>query len=192
MEEVGTTDWMVILRDKVWCIASSNLLIRADVYDTMRYWTVLPLHQIKTVESEMKIRRIVCINNTLVEDDWCKLKPDSSSGIYMTVVKEARCRIVYKNRRKQDKVNENSKQSNYVKISSRIIKWGSLYDNIIFAVSNLLGANNNTEDSTDYIFQAILPVSSDTLKDAFIHMGVKISYFTELNNWTVALEIERR
>ena len=47
------------------------------------------------------------------------------------------------------------------------------------------------EDSTDSILQAILHLYSDTLKEAFIHMGGDISDFTELNNQTVVLDIER-
>ena len=50
----------------------------------------------------MKIRRMVHIQNTPVEDDGCRLNPDSSSGIYMTAVKEVQFRIVAENRRKQD------------------------------------------------------------------------------------------
>ena len=100
MEEVRTTDPMVIMREKVRCIFSRNLLIRASVYDTVMARTVLPLHQIKTVEREMKIMGMVRLTNTPGKDDVCRLKPDPSSGIYMTLVKQSRCRIVAKNRRK--------------------------------------------------------------------------------------------
>ena len=54
MEEVRTTEPIVILREKGMCRASRNLLISAAEYDTMRYRTVLPLHQIKKVERETK------------------------------------------------------------------------------------------------------------------------------------------
>ena len=64
-----------------------NLIIRADAYDTMRTQTFLTLHQIKTVESKMKRQRMVCIKNTQVEDYVFRLNPDSSSGIYMNIVK---------------------------------------------------------------------------------------------------------
>ena len=69
------------------CIASRNLLIRAAAYETMRAWTVLPLHQNKTVKKEMKRRRMVRINNTPVDENVSRLNPDSSSGIYMSAVK---------------------------------------------------------------------------------------------------------
>ena len=86
MEKVSTTDPMVILRDKGRCRASRKLLIRADTYDTMRARTVLPLHQIKTFGRQTKRQRTVRINNTTVENNGCRMKPDSSSGIHMVLV----------------------------------------------------------------------------------------------------------
>ena len=104
MESVRKIDPMVILMDKGRCRSSWNLLIRAAAYDTVSTWTVLPLHQIKTVDREMKRQRMVRINNNPVEENGCRMNPDTSSGIYMTSVKEAQCRIVAENRIKQDKV----------------------------------------------------------------------------------------
>ena len=67
LEEVMKMDPMFILREKGRCRASRNLLIRSAAYDTARTQTVLPLHQIKTVEREMKRRRMVQIKNNPVE-----------------------------------------------------------------------------------------------------------------------------
>ena len=64
MEEISTTGPMVILIDKGKGISSMNLLIREYAYDTMGTRTVLPLHQINTVESKMKRWRMVCIIKT--------------------------------------------------------------------------------------------------------------------------------
>ena len=52
---------------------------------------------------------MVFINNTPGEDNGYRLNPDSSSGLYTNAVKEAQCRIVAKNKRKQDEVKENVK-----------------------------------------------------------------------------------
>ena len=60
---------MVILREKERCRASKNILIRADIYDTVRIHTLLLLYQIKTIERQMKVGRGVRINNTQVEDN---------------------------------------------------------------------------------------------------------------------------
>ena len=87
---------------------------------------------------------MVRIKNNPVEDDVCGLKPDSSSGIFMNALKEAQCRIVAKNRIKQDEEKENAKLSNYVKRVAHIIKRGSSYDNILSAVANLLSATKTT------------------------------------------------
>ena len=56
-------------------------------------------------------------------------------------------------------------QSNSVKREARIIKRGISYDNILSAVENLLIVAKTIEDSTESILQAIISLSSDTLKD---------------------------
>ena len=140
----------------------------------------------------MKRQMMVRIKNTPVENYGCRLNPESSSGIYMTAVKEAQCHIVAKNRRKQDEVKENLKWSNSVKRATRIIKQVISYDNILSAVAKLLSATNTTEDSAGSILHAIIPLSSDNLNKDFIYMDRKISYFPNLKKRTVALENERR
>ena len=108
MEEIRTTDLLVTLREKGKVLLPMNLLIRASSYDTVRTPTFLTLHQIKAVKREMKGRIMVRITKTPGEDDGYRLNPDSSSGIYTTLVNEAQCHIVTKNRRKQDEVKPNS------------------------------------------------------------------------------------
>ena len=60
------------------------------------------------------------------------------------------------------------------------------------AKENFLSFTKTTEDSTDSILKAILSLSSDTLKDAFVNMGENISDLLDLKKRTVALDIERR
>ena len=108
----------------------------------------------------------------------------------MTSVKEAHCSILAENIRKQDDVKENAKQSNSVKRSARIIKRGISCDNILSAVANILSDTNTTEEFTDSILQATPPITSDTLKDDFIHMGGNIGNLPDLRKQTVVLEIE--
>ena len=59
---------------------------------------------------------MVCITNTRGEYDIYRHNPDSSPGIYMTVVMEAQCLIVSENWRKQDEVKQNAVQVNAIKI----------------------------------------------------------------------------
>ena len=67
---------MLILRDKVMCRASRNILIREYSYDTLRAKTVLTLNQIKIYEREiLKIWRMVSLKNDPGEDDGCRLNP---------------------------------------------------------------------------------------------------------------------
>ena len=157
------------------CRESGKLIISTAAYYTVRVRTVLLIHQTKISNREIKRQMMLCINNTPVEDYGCRLNPDSYLSIYMNTLKEDQLRIVDENRRKQDKVKENSKRYNSIKRVSCIIKQGSSYDNIIYNVVNLLSSSKTTEEYTDSILKAILNLSSDTLKDAFIHMGEKIS-----------------
>ena len=62
----------------------------------------------------------------------------------MKKVRESQFQIVAKNRIKQDDAKENVKWSNSVKNVSHIVKRGILYDNILYAVPNLLSANKTT------------------------------------------------
>ena len=110
----------------------------------------------------------------------------------MTAVKEAQWRIVDKNRIKKYEVKQNTIRANSVKMAARVINQGSSCDNILSAVENILSVTNNTEDSNKYIIQVIIPLSSDTLKDAFIHMGVNIGDFTDIKKRMYALDITRK
>ena len=85
-------------------MSSGSLLIRAAAYYTVRALIVLTLHQIKKVDREMKRRRMVYLTNTPGDDSGYRLNPNSSSGIYITEVKESKCRIVAENRREQYEV----------------------------------------------------------------------------------------
>ena len=78
---------MVILREKVLGRSSRRLYIREVSYDIVRNRIFLPLNKIKTFKIYMKRRRIVYITNTPGEYFGYRLNPDSSSGIYTTVVK---------------------------------------------------------------------------------------------------------
>ena len=59
-------------------------------------------------------------------------------------------------------------------------------------VVNLVSFTNNMENSTGSILENTTPLSSDTLKDAFIHMDETIRDFPDLKKLTVALKISRR
>ena len=139
----------------------------------------------------MNRKSMVCLTNTPGEDYGCRLNPYSSSGIYMTSVKEAQWRIVDKNRINQYEVKKNTIRANYFKRVSRIINWGVYSDNIISTVANILSTTKTMEESTYSILQDIITLSSNTLNDAFFHMGGDNSDFTNLKKRTFALDIEK-
>ena len=75
---------MLILGYKLRMQSPSNLLLRADIYDTISNHTILSQQKIKTDEKKMKMRRILCITKTPGGDYGYRKNPDSSSFIYMT------------------------------------------------------------------------------------------------------------
>ena len=135
---------------------------------------------------------MVRLTNNPGEDDGYRLDPYYYSGIYTTTVKEAQYHIMDENRRKKDELKKTVKLFSSVKKVAHIIKRGRSYDNILDVVSNLLSTTNTTEDSTESILQATPNLSSETLKNYFIHMGGHISELTDFRKLTTALEIERR
>ena len=88
MKEIVTTDPMVILREKGRRIFPRNLILTEVAYYTIRTCTVLPLQEINTAKSNIKRRRMVRINNSPGKNYGCRQNPDSSSGIYMNLLKE--------------------------------------------------------------------------------------------------------
>ena len=54
-----------------------------------------------------------------------------------------------------------------------------LFEDILSAVANLLSVTNTTDDSTDSVLQAIIPLSSVTLKDVYFHLRGNISDFPD-------------
>ena len=65
-----------------------NLLLREAAHDTVRTRTVLPIQEIKTAKKKMNRWRMMCITKTPGENDAYRNNLESSSGIYMTLVKE--------------------------------------------------------------------------------------------------------
>ena len=82
-------------------------------------------------------------------------------------------------------------RANSVKRAACIIKQGSSYDNILSAVANLLSVTNTTDDSTDSVLQAIIPLSSVTLKDVYFRLGGNISDFPDQKKLMDMVDITR-
>ena len=78
---------MFILRAKG--RSSRNILIRAAAYDTVQQRTSLPIQEMKAFEVEMRKRIMASMPNMDVEEEVVIMKPDSSSGIYVTASVEA-------------------------------------------------------------------------------------------------------
>ena len=97
VDAIKKTDPMVILREQG--RPSRNLLIRATAYGTVQQRTILPIQEMKAAEMEMRKRRMVRMPNRNKEEEGRRIKPDSSSGIYVTASVEAQCRLIAQNRK---------------------------------------------------------------------------------------------
>ena len=82
---------------------------------------------------------------------------------------------------------KNALQVNTVKKAARIIKIETSFEKILYTVANLQSKTKNTEDSTNYAFQGILDLPSETTKEDFFHLGRKISDLTVLKKRMVAV-----
>ena len=109
----------------------------------------------------------------------------------MTAVKEAQCRIEYKNKRKQYEVKQNLIRANSVKRAACIIKRGRYYDGILSTVATSLVSpiprttplNPSSKISCPYLLTPLRMPSS-------IWRGI-FRYFLDLKKQTVAVDITR-
>ena len=93
--DIRTTEPMVILREKG--RSSSNLLILAAAYDTFQQRKITPNQEKKTAETEIRKRRMVRMTNRYGEEEFRRMKPDVSAGIYVTASVEAQCKLIAQN-----------------------------------------------------------------------------------------------
>ena len=56
----------------------------------------------------------------------------------------------------------------------------------------VLSVTKTTDKSTDSVLQDIIPISSDSFKDTFLHLGGKLSDLPDLKKRTFVVEIVRR
>ena len=109
---IRKTDPMVVLREKVNIRASRNLLLGEEAVDTIRHRTVLPLKKPRETEMEIRTRRMVIMPKKDGEGEPSRMKPDSSSGMYVTESVEAKCNIISQNWKMQDEENKRASKVN--------------------------------------------------------------------------------
>ena len=103
---IRTDDLMVVLREKVRFGASSNLLLRAAAYETIRHRTVMPLQQIKENEMEISTQRMVRMPNKYGEGKLSRMNPESSTGLYVNASVESEWRMISQNWKIQEEEKE--------------------------------------------------------------------------------------
>ena len=78
---------------------------------------------------------------------------------------------------------------NSVKNADRITKQWRSFENIISTLYNLWSDTDTINKPTESIIQGIPALSTETLKDTFLHLVGYISDFTDLKKYTVVVKI---
>ena len=78
---------------------------------------------------------------------------------------------------------------NSVKKAARITKQWRSFENIISTLYNLWSDTDTINKPTESIIQGIPALSTETLKDTFLHLVGYISDFTDLKKYTVVVNI---
>ena len=87
IEAIITTEPMVILIEKG--RSSRNLLIRYAAYDTVQQRKIIHIQEMKSYEMEMRRRRMVRMQNRNGEEEFIRINPNYSVGIYVTASVES-------------------------------------------------------------------------------------------------------
>ena len=110
--------------------------------------------------------------------------PNSTSGIYLTAARVTQCRHVAENRREMDeakKITAKKKATRKIHLQLKIYE---AFD-ICIKSMNSLSLSNTDEDR----FIQLIQKSSNTIKDAFVHIGGKLAELHNQRRDTVAREM---
>ena len=117
------------------------------------------------------------------------ITPDSSTEIYGTVSVEAKCHMMAHNQKMQKGENKIVSKVNALKKASLVTKLGRSFAELLTETYNLPRGKNTSEDPRKPIFQVLLNLYTDTIKDDFYHIGGNISELSDQKKQTVAAEI---
>ena len=118
------------------------------------------------------------------EDANTRSNINSTSGIYLTAAKVAQCRQVAVNRREMGEAKKiTAKKTATIKILLRL-KRSEAFDMCINSMNSL---SSSTTDE-DRLIQ-LLQQSPNTIKDAFVHIGGKLSKLPNQRRDTIARKI---
>ena len=119
-----------------------------------------------------------------MDDTIARENPDSTSIIHLTAVKVAKYRQVADNRReKQEAKKATENKTTTIKVHLQL-KISEIFDTCINSM-NSLSLSTTYEESLIQLIQKL----SNTIKDAFVHIGGKLAKQTNQRSDTAAREI---
>ena len=122
---------------------SRNLLIRAADYDTVQQRTIIPIQEMKAAEMEMRKMRMVRMPNMDGEEEFRRMNPDSSAGIYVTASVEAQCRLIAQKRKIQEGEKIKNTKLNDLKRAARINQRAKSFTKLVANLPNETMASEN-------------------------------------------------
>ena len=169
LQLTSTNDPMVIVQAKGSTQQPPrNILLRAEAYDTVRERAVLLLQEMKRETMMILKKKKVKLAN---EDANIRGKPNSTSLIYPVTVKVEQCRHVAANRIEMEEANNiTAKKTDTRKVHLQL-KISEAFDMCRFI--------------------KLIKKSSNTIKDAFVHIGGKLAELPNQRRDTVAREMIR-
>ena len=116
----------------------------------------------------LKQKKVKLVN----EDTITRRNPDSTLGIYLTAVKVAQCRQVAENRREKEEAKKETANNTSTKKVHLQLKRSEAFDRCIKSINSLSSSTTYEERCIQIIQQ-----SSNTIKDSFVYIGVKLKNF---------------
>ena len=120
------------------------------------------------------------------EDANTRSNPNSTWGIYLTAAKVAQCRQVAVNRIEMDEAKKITAKKTAKRNILLRLKRSEAFDMCINSI-NSLSSSTTYEDRPIQLLQQ----SPNTIKDAFVHLGVKLAELPNQQRETVAREMVR-
>ena len=118
------------------------------------------------------------------EDANTRRNPDSTSGIYLTAVKVVQCRQVAASRREMEEAKKIiAKKTATRKVHTQL----KIYEALDMCINSMSSLSSSTVDEDKFI--QLIQQSSNTIKDAFVHIGGKLDKLHNQRRDTVAREM---
>ena len=117
------------------------------------------------------------------------MNPDSSKVIYVTASVEGEFHMITHNRKMKEIKKKITPRVNAFKKSDRVTKHGSFFAKLLESTSELHRDMKTSEDSGEPLLQVPLPLSTNSIKGNFYHLGGKIGEFLDQKKQTVTSDI---